>query len=71
MHIMMSGNERRSIKVMVAGGAGNSACQISKVGLCLSRLPSTQKEANQKNGGSGSTQQNISFFVQNTNLSPK
>ena len=26
-----------------AKGAGNSACQFSKVGLCFSRLPSTQK----------------------------
>ena len=26
-----------------AKGAGNSACQFSKVGLCLSRLQSTQK----------------------------
>ena len=26
-----------------AKGAGNSVCQLSKVGLCLSRLPSTQK----------------------------
>ena len=35
-----------------AGGAGNSACQFSKLGLCLSRLSATQK--------SGSLQQNIS-----------
>ena len=28
---------------MGAGGAGNSACKFSKVSLCLSRLPSTQK----------------------------
>ena len=29
---------------MVAGGACNSACQLSKEGFCLSRLPSTQKK---------------------------
>ena len=42
---------------MGAGSAGNSACKFSKVGLWLSRLPSTQK----KGGLRGSAQQDIRF----------
>ena len=52
---------------MAAGGAGNSACQFSKVGLYWSRLPPTQKGGSfpQRWGGgglSGYAQHYIGFF---------
>ena len=45
-------------------GAGNLACQFSKVGLCLSRLPSTQK-VNTIGGKVGLNSTISDFSVQN------
>ena len=54
-------------------GAGNFACQFSKIGLCLSMLPSTQKWVftNTIGGKVGLNSKISDFSVQNGNFIAK